>query len=553
MSEQLTDPSESHPPQEAAAVDGEQSSGDFLGPLLHTLAESLDVREIFARISVEARRIVPHDFLMLGLLSEDHQRVRVVALSGELPPIPGDVVVPGALRLPIEAGTFVLNNVKLNPGGRTITALLQLPDGEPPRSIEYDAQPLFRELVGTRNMHSCMRVSVRLRGGVLGGLVFCATEPDAFALTDVVRARQIADCVALAVAHQRLAEEEKRSAEAREHAARLEVHVKHLTEELDAQGRHRILGQSTRWRDVLTQATKVAPTEATVLLCGESGTGKEVIARFIHRASGRSRGPFVAINCAALPEQLLESELFGHEKGAFTGAVSSRSGKIEQASDGVLFLDEVAEMSLAVQAKFLRVLQEREYQRLGGTRTLKADVRVLAATNRDLKTAVSKGTFREDLYYRLAVFDIALPALRERRTDIPLLIDAFVQDISQSMGRPSSEMSPQARGKLAAYAWPGNVRELRNVIERAVILCDGGVITREHLPLAVVADARSEAAAAVSLGLSHAGTLDATEREMIVQALTRAGNNKSKAARLLGLTRAQLRSRIEKHHITADN
>jgi transcriptional regulator with PAS, ATPase and Fis domain len=329
------------------------------------------------------------------------------------------------------------------------------------------------------------------------------------------------------------------------------VHV--LAQELETLSPHRALGASRRWRDVLTQATQVAPTETTVLLTGESGTGKEVVARFIHRGSPRKDGPFVALNCAALPEQLLESELFGHERGAFTGAQTAHAGKIEQAAGGVLFLDEVAEMSPTLQAKFLRVLQEREYQRLGGTRTLKADVRVLAATNRDLKAGIARGTFREDLYYRLAVFDIALPPLRERADDIPLFVNAFLETIGRSVGRPAAGVSDEALDKLRAYAWPGNVRELRNVIERAVILCGGGIIASEHLPLNVASAAESPATTIAS-STPPPLTVNAAEREMIVNALARSGNNKSKAARLLGLTRAQLRSRIEKHRlITPDN
>jgi len=274
----------------------------------------------------------------------------------------------------------------------------------------------------------------------------------------------VAELVAIALAHQdlanKLAEEAGRAAAAHERAALLEERVRTLADELEALSPHRALGNSRRWHDVLTQATKVAPTETTVLLTGESGTGKEVIARFIHRGSPRRTGPFVALNCAALPEQLLESELFGHERGAFTGAQTVHSGKIEQAAGGVLFLDEVAEMSPTVQAKFLRVLQEREYQRLGSTRTLKADVRVLAATNRDLKAAIARGTFREDLFYRLAVFDITLPPLRERVEDIELLVDAFVQSAGHSVGRPAAGISDEARAKLREYRWPGNVREL---------------------------------------------------------------------------------------------
>jgi len=234
---------------------------------------------------------------------------------------------------------------------------------------------------------------------------------------------------------------------------------------------------------VLSQATKVATTEATVLLSGESGTGKEVVARLIHRASPRAEGPFVALNCAALPEHLLESELFGHEKGAFTGAATAHPGKIEQAAGGVLFLDEVGEMSLPVQAKFLRVLQEREFQRLGGSRTIKADVRVIAATNRDPRQAMERGTLRDDLYYRLSVFEIALPPLRERLDDVLDLAHSFLEEIGETVGRPAVGIARDAKDQLLAYGWPGNVRELRNAIERAVILADGGMIRSEHLPV----------------------------------------------------------------------
>ena len=535
-------------PPETARTDLDLDSTEFLGPLLHALAESLDVQEIVARISAEARRIVPHDFLMLGLLSEDHQRVRVTALSGDLPGTPGDIVIPDALRIAIEAGAFILNDVRLGATGASIVGSLRVAGDAQARTVEYDTQPLFRQLLVTKGLHAFMRVAVRLRGGVLGGLIFCSTSPNAYAPADLARARQIADCVGLAVAHQRLAEAEQRSAEARERAARLEAHIRRLTVELDEQAKHRVLGRSASWRDVLDQATKVAATEATVLLCGESGTGKEVVARFIHRASPRADGPFVALNCAALPEHLLESELFGHEKGAFTGALAAHPGKIEQASGGVLFLDEVGEMSPAVQAKFLRVLQEREYQRLGGARTQKADVRVIAATNRNLKAAIAQGAFREDLYYRLGVFDMTLPPLRERPDDIAVLVDAFLDELGRSVGRPATRLAAEARARLVAYSWPGNVRELRNAIERAVILCDDGLVTSEHLPLGIVATPRADPPGAHTQRLSDgAGTLDAAEREMILQALQRTDNNKSKAARLLGLTRGQLRSRIEKH------
>jgi DNA-binding NtrC family response regulator len=292
----------------------------------------------------------------------------------------------------------------------------------------------------------------------------------------------------------------------------------------------------------------VAPTETTVLLTGESGTGKEVVARFIHRGSPRAGGPFVGLNCAALPETLLESELFGHEKGAFTGATAARAGRIEQAAGGVLFLDEVGEMTPAVQAKLLRVLQEREYQRLGGTRPIKADARVVAATNRNLEVALARGEFREDLYYRLRVFEINLPPLRERRQDILPMAEAFLGEIGSAVGRPAAGISRQAHEALMSYPWPGNVRELRNALERATILCDGGLITVEHLPIGVGRpDGKAGRPATDGPFPSGGVNLEVVERDLIAKALKEAENNRSRAARLLGITRSQLYSRMQKH------
>ena len=298
-----------------------------------------------------------------------------------------------------------------------------------------------------------------------------------------------------------------------------------------------VIGSSRPWRQALAHAAKVAATEATVLLTGESGTGKEVIAQLIHATSRRADGPFVALNCAALPEALLESELFGYEKGAFTGAVVARPGRLEQAAGGTLFLDEVGEMSPAVQAKFLRVLQEREFQRLGGTRVQKANVRMIAATNRDLHAALGRGEFREDLYYRLHVFAISLPPLRERPEDIPALVEHFITALGPAvLGRPAAGITREAHERLLAHSWPGNVRELRNAVERALILSDGRMITPEHLP------APPETGAAPRESLN----LETTERELVERALRHAGQNKAKAARLLGLTRTKLYTRMQR-------
>ena len=301
------------------------------------------------------------------------------------------------------------------------------------------------------------------------------------------------------------------------------------------------IGSSPAWQGVLAAAVRVASTEATVFLQGESGTGKEVVARVIHRASPRKDGPFVAINCAALPEQLLESELFGYERGAFTGAQQSKAGHIELAARGVLFLDEVSEMSLTAQVKLLRFVEEREYQRLGGTRLQKADVRIIAASNRDLGDAVERGAFREDLLYRLQVFDILLPPLRDRISDVPLLAEQFLAECARTMQRRIPVLRGDALDALLAHDWPGNVRELRNVLERAAILSDGDIECR-HLSLRPKMRARSQSS-----------DLNTLERGTIERILHETGWNKTKAARRLGLTRTQLYGRLKRYGLGADS
>ena len=292
------------------------------------------------------------------------------------------------------------------------------------------------------------------------------------------------------------------------------------------------VGISDAWLDVIRRATQVAATEATTCLQGESGTGKEVIARFIHQRSPRWRGPFIAINCAALPEQLLESELFGFERGAFTGAQQSKPGQIELAAGGVLFLDEVTEMTRAAQAKFLRVLQEREFLRLGGTRPVGVNVRVIAATNRNLDDAVARGDFRADLYYRLNVFDIRIPPLRERPDDILALSAGFLREFAGA----TAELTPKAMVALRRHEWPGNVRELRNVLERALIMCDGRFIDAEHLCLRV----REHSAPVTTTDLN------ALERQAIERAMRDVGGNKVKAAKQLGISRTHLYGRLRR-------
>jgi len=527
---------------------------DALERLVPALTGTLDVRAVFEQIAQIAQEIIPNDFLGLALLTEDRKKERVHAkygLDGDVHEMP-DFAVPAEVLHTIDWDYMLARDITVL-GGNKVRMHLVNRDPLPPSILDLQLDDFWIRLYTERGVRSLLRANVRCNGVAIGGLIFASRLPAGFDDEDAEFAMRVAEHVALALAHQRLAEESRRASAAQDHASRLEERVHVLVRELETLSPHRALGRAPIWRGVLAQATKVAPTDTTVLMTGESGTGKEVVARFIHRGSSRKDGPFIALNCAALPEQLLESELFGHEKGAFTGALATRPGKIEQAAGGVLFLDEVGEMSPAVQAKFLRVLQEREYQRLGGARTLKADMRVLAATNRNLKAAIVQGTFREDLYYRLAVFDIALPPLRERPEDILLLVDAFLEEIGRSVGRPAAGVSEEVREKLVAYAWPGNVRELRNAIERAVILCEGGLITSEHLPLGIVSASKPAAAGPPVPPPADGVTLGAAEREMILKALVRAGNNKSKAARLLGLTRAQLRSRIDKHGLTLEN
>lgn len=286
----------------------------------------------------------------------------------------------------------------------------------------------------------------------------------------------------------------------------------------------------------------VAPTQATVLISGESGTGKELAARAIHQGSRRATAPFVALNCAAIPETLLESELFGHEKGSFTGATQARQGKFEQASGGTIFLDEIGELPLPLQSKFLRVLQERVFERVGGSREIRADVRIVAATNRDLAEEVKERRFREDLYYRLNVFPIPLPPLRERQDGLPLLIDYLVRRAASQTGRPVPSVAPEALAALQSYSWPGNIRELQNVLERAVILHKGRITTSE-LPDLLRRPVQVHHEALLPAG----GSLRDLERAGILEALESCGNNRRLAAEKLGISKRTLQYRLKEY------
>jgi DNA-binding NtrC family response regulator len=304
-----------------------------------------------------------------------------------------------------------------------------------------------------------------------------------------------------------------------------------------------IIARSDKMQAVLALVERVAPTNTTVLIGGESGVGKDLVARAIHEHSQRASGPFVKINSTAIPETLLESELFGYEKGAFSGATTSKPGKFELANNGTLFLDEIGDVPAAIQVKLLRVLQDREFERLGGTRTLKVDVRLIAATNRDLRAALEEGTFREDLYYRLNVVAIDIPPLREHKEDIPPLAEFFLEKSNRESGKTIQGITPGALKLLMDFHWPGNVRELQNVIERAVALSAGSTIDVADIHIDAPRRAHAEAGSAA---LPEGMTMEQWEEEMLREALKRSNGNKSQAARLLGLSRNALRYRLTK-------
>ncbi|AFM40705.1 response regulator with CheY-like receiver, AAA-type ATPase, and DNA-binding domains [Desulfosporosinus acidiphilus SJ4] len=328
------------------------------------------------------------------------------------------------------------------------------------------------------------------------------------------------------------------------HLSNLESQVNFLQQELGKQY-GKLIGQSEPMKEVTLLIRQVAKTGTTVLITGESGTGKEVAAVEIHKASNRFDKPFVAVNCAALPEHLLESELFGHEKGAFTGATGKKKGRFEVADKGTILLDEIGEMPISMQVKLLRVLQERCFQRVGGTETIHVDVRVIATTNRDLTTAIANGTFREDLYYRLNVMRIVMPPLRSRKEDIPLLVNHFLEKFDPTK---SKKISSEAMKTLTQYNWPGNIRELQNVIERALIVCQGSEIQSIHFPRELLT--HLEVSTTPEINLSEDGfSLGELEKHLIIKALEKHNYNQTKVAKYLGITRPTLLYRLQKYGI----
>jgi transcriptional regulator with GAF, ATPase, and Fis domain len=500
--------------------------------LMPVLGSSLNAKDIFDHLADAVRPILDFDAMGATLIDTGGRDIEYLGRVTDR----ADADIPPR----VSADDYSFSDT-LRSGE---TALIR----DAPRELDSRC-PGDRRLIadGTR---SALIVPLWFGERVGGALFFEKQRPHWYDPSDVEIARMIAAHVALAVQHQRLAEEQERAARAEKRAQGLRQSLDSLREEIGERFRFdQIVGRSSALREALDAAAKVAPTETTVLITGESGTGKELVALAIHHASQRADGPFLAVNCAALPEPLLESELFGHERGAFTGADRQKPGRFERAAGGTLFLDEVGELSPAMQAKLLRVLQEHEFERVGGTAILRADVRVIAATNRDLEQAVDAGAFRADLYYRLNVFAVKLPPLRERGDDVLMLAERFGGEMAPSMGKEPVHFTADALAALAAHPWRGNIRELRNAVERALIVCDGEVIALRDLGLS--APASSAATDPIELPSVPAPprTLADVEREQIVEALDKAEGKKARAARFLGLTRSQLYTRLKRHGI----
>ncbi|HLT36650.1 MAG TPA: sigma 54-interacting transcriptional regulator [Enhygromyxa sp.] len=417
--------------------------------------------------------------------------------------------------------------------------------------VVHGSSPKFLNRLGRREPEGMSFICAPVRlvdGQVIGTLSVDRHGGEPAALqTDVGLVEALAAIFGRAIALQR---------RAAEHRSTIEAENRRLRAELRDRFRiANIIGSHKVMLAVYEKIARVAPSSTTVLLRGESGTGKELVARAIHFASPRAERPFIALNCAALPESILESELFGHERGAFTGAVETRKGRFELADGGTLFLDEIGELRPETQVKLLRVLQERSFERLGGSESLRCDVRVLAATHTDLERAISEGRFREDLYYRLNVFEIQIPALRDRRDDVLELANFFVSRYGPRAEPQVTRISRKAARLLREWDWPGNVRELENCIERAVLLASDGVIRAEHLPAtlrggeppSVVKPPATSNAFEIPDGALLDEALELLERRMLAQALEQSGGNRAAAARMLGISERRMGLRVRKH------
>jgi formate hydrogenlyase transcriptional activator len=488
------------------------------------LVSKLSPDELFAEISVQLSRVIRHDIAVLTLWDEKSQEVDALGLHFAGPPL------------------FDKEQARLRPEGMpTAEAIVS---GKPVVAFDTDKDrypsPHFARFVAMGCKSVCS-VPLITGNGTLGTLEIVRTTNDIWTDGDVEFLVQVAGQVAIAV------ENALSYRELSEIKERLATEKLYLEDEIRLD--HNIgdmVGEGPAFQSVLKGVQTVAPSDATVLILGETGTGKELVARAIHKLSHRSKGSFVKVNCAAIPASLLESELFGHEKGAFTGASGQRIGRFELAHQGTLFLDEIGEMPLELQPKLLRAIQDHEFERVGGNRTIRTDARFVAATNRDLKAMVEENRFRADLYYRLHVFPIIVPPLRERVEDIPLLTRFFVQKYASRMNRGIERIPAEVMGALACYDWPGNIRELQNVIERSVLLTTGSALSLA-MP-EVIGKRQPPAPAAIGAELS-----EAAEREAIIRALREArgivGGPNGAAARL-GLKRTTLYSRMQKLNIS---
>ena len=483
-------------------------------------------------------------------------------LSGELPPaaafeqvleilrqrhgiIRGTVTLLDArseeLRIEVCCGLSDAGRVARYRLGEGITGRV-VESGKPVVVPKVSREPMFLNRAGNRDLNeqeiTYMCVPIVLKGRPVGALgVDLRYKPDRDYESELKCLALVAAMMAQSIKAEHVVDEERR---------RLMDENTHLLEELkERYDFPNIIGTSGPMRQVYQQIAQVARTNTTVLLRGESGTGKELIADAIHYNSPRAQNPFIKVNCAALPESLIESELFGYEKGAFTGANSLKKGRFELAESGTLFLDEIGDMNLATQVKLLRVLQEKEFERLGGTTTVRANVRLITGTNKDLEKAMAESHFREDLYYRLNVFTIFVPPLRERKSDLLLLADHFLQKYAREHEKDIRRISTPAIDMLMAYHWPGNVRELENVIERAVLVCDANVVHGHHLPPTL----QTPQASGTLTTLSLSEAVAAYEKDIVVDALKTTRGNRAKAARLLRTTERIINYKVRKYSI----